>query len=136
MNWERVYTINSFHDIPRLGIADYQGRPHIYQSRFDEVRDGWSEDFYVKEIDTELFALILEDYEIFLRWRKACDDQKAAIDTHPALPSDRQRHEILATLIGDRLAADPKRSKIVRAKFRAISFDCVRTEVEWSTPVN
>jgi hypothetical protein len=41
MIWCRVYTVNDYYDGPRPGIADYQGRPHAYESQFNESQQLW-----------------------------------------------------------------------------------------------
>jgi hypothetical protein len=132
--WERVYTINNYYDGPRLGVADFGGKPHIFECRFDDVRDDWSDDFYLAEIDSELLALVLEDWEIWLRWRKSFDSGNATKDTHPALPQDRTRHETLKDKIGGRLKAPPDKSRIARARFRHVDLAGGEPEVEWLIP--
>ncbi len=130
-SWERIYTINDFHDCPRLGIADFNGKPHVYQSRFDPVEDDWSEEYYVAEISAELFGLVWEDWQIWLRWRAAFNASEAGIETHPALPSERARHEELRAAIGDRLSAPPRTSAVVKARFRNVTLDGACGEVQW-----
>lgn len=59
MRWERVYTVNGFWDCPRLGVADYKGRPHIYESEFSEAQDDYSGLYRLSEVEPALLALIL-----------------------------------------------------------------------------
>ncbi len=33
-SWDRVHTVNDYWDHPRRGVADFQGKPHIYESQF------------------------------------------------------------------------------------------------------
>ena len=56
MSWERVHTVNDFYDGPRLGVADYLGKPHIYQSEFSEAEDDYNDRFWLMPIEQKLFA--------------------------------------------------------------------------------
>jgi hypothetical protein len=115
---EKVYTIESVHDgRPLSGLADYEGRPHVYQCQFNEELDDWSDQYFLRQIDTDLLAL--ERHEIFLRWRAAFDAAKTTLNTHPALPSDRARYDGLQVLINDRLAAPPEVSVRMSGHFHA-----------------
>jgi hypothetical protein len=69
--WEHVYMVNNFWDRPRLGVADVSGRPHIYESPFDSLQDDFQDFFLVSPIDSELLALVLEDWDIWNRWSEA-----------------------------------------------------------------
>jgi hypothetical protein len=131
MRWERVYTVNGFYDGPRLGVADYNGRPHIYESEFSEVEDDYSGLYRLSEVEPAPLALILEDWEIWLRWEADFKQGKVGLETHPALPHKNQRSTELKQLIGDRLRADPQSPIVKRAEFRHRDNE---TEVHWSDP--
>ena len=122
--WDQVYTINKYYDGPELGVADYLGKPHIYERQFDGGRDDYSSRFLLSPIDPDLLSLVLEDWEIWLRWESAYRRGKTPHKTHPALPEERQRHDELATLIGDRLKVDPEHGFSKWARFKA-------EEVQW-----
>ncbi|WP_441235728.1 hypothetical protein [Bradyrhizobium sp. 930_D9_N1_4] len=62
---------------------------------------------------------MLEDWDIWLRWETAHKKRKTLDKTHPALPEERQRHDELATLIGDRLKVDPQHGFSKWARFKA-----------------
>jgi hypothetical protein len=109
---ERVYTVTDWFDGARLGIADYQGRPHLYESRWDDSKDFWEgEDggkeygyyYWLSPIDTKIFELGLEAWGIWQRWRGAWDRGEVDISTHPALPQDRERYNQIQLLLGDAL---------------------------------
>lgn len=70
--------------------------------------------YLLNPIDEETFRLALEDWEIWRRWRSVYDDDRTTLDTHPALPEDRTRHDQLAELLVVRLII--KESGLVRAK--------------------
>jgi len=100
---ESVITVTDFYDGPRGGIASFGGKPHIYQSRFNDMDDEYDDVFDLWELDDATFMLALEDWEIWLRWEEAFHAGQTAQDTHPALPQDRARHEELKTLLEGRL---------------------------------
>src|SRR5277367_2520052 len=106
MAWERVYTTNDYYDGPRLGVADVEGVPNIYQSPFDEARGDYAEYFLVAPITSDLLDLVQEDWAIWIRWERAFKRGETSTATHPALPPERERHEEIKRLIGDRLSVD------------------------------
>jgi hypothetical protein len=130
MTWERVHTVNNYYDGPRLGAADLGGRPHLYESIFDEAADEYSDLFWVMPIDESRFSLVMEAWAIWLRWQAAFRSGNASSDTHPALPEDRQRRDELKEAIGP-LECDPATSQLKSARFRGSRSDL---EVEWVEP--
>jgi hypothetical protein len=117
MAWEPVHTVNDYYDGPRLGIADVDGVPHIYEAEFDHSSEDYGDTYYVSPIDEGLLALVLEDWEIWLRWDSAFKRGEASVESHPALPQDRERHEALKIAIGDRLSVDRAQARYFKARF-------------------
>ncbi len=132
MAWERVYTVNEFWDGARLGIADCNGLPHIYQSPFDYDADEYADFYLVSPISPDLLDLVLEDWRIWIRWSEAFERRATTRDTHPALPEDRDRHEDIVQNIGNRLKVDPASGKKLKANFRNVRLGWEGIEVEWS----
>jgi len=132
--WERVYTVNDFWDGPRLGVADVFGRPHIYASPFNEAKDDFDDFYVVSPIGPELLALVLEDWDIWIRWSDAFHRGEASQETHPALPENRARHEELKALIGTRLRTNPSACRNLKAEFRSVGLGWNGMEVQWSEP--
>ena len=133
---ERVHTIFNYYDGPREGIADMDGKPHVYKCQFSEADDDWTDLFWLMEIDQALFGLAKEEYEIFRRWRAEFDSGEVALDSGPALPADRSRFAELKAAIGNRLDVVQGRTITKRAHF---SFDGSTTDptlaawlVEWT----
>jgi hypothetical protein len=129
MAWERVHTTNDYYDGPRLGVADVEGAPHIYQSPFDEARSNYAEYFLVGPISADLLDLVLEDWAIWTRWERAFKCGEVSTAAHPALPAERERHEEIKQLIGDRLFVDPSAGRKLNGEFR--TREGVE-EVQWS----
>ena len=117
MSEDRVLTINGYYDAPRLGVAELNGVPHIYEAEFDDVLDEYGDTYFLSPIDADLLALVLEDWEIWCRWHRAYSGNEVGLDSHPALTDDRPRHEELKRLIGDRLHSDPANRKRYKGAF-------------------
>ena len=82
--YERVYTVLDYYDGPRKGIADYHGKPHLYECNFDESKGNCSESFLLALLDTETFQLAMEDWAICQRWKLAYHAAETDLSTHPA----------------------------------------------------
>ncbi len=95
---EAVHTVTDYYDSPRRGIADFYGRPHAYQSLWDNFEDDWSDAFLLQPIHDETFRLAMEDWEIWHRWKSAFHSGRTTLETHPALPADRHRHDEVAAV--------------------------------------
>ncbi|WP_225771944.1 hypothetical protein [Inquilinus sp. Marseille-Q2685] len=130
---ERIHTVWDFWDAPREGVADFQGRPHIYKCQFSEAEDDWTNLFWLMEIDQELLALDLERSAISARWLEELKRGRVSPESGPALPIDRPRFQELQSVIGDRLQLRPERSVIRRGRFVA-SPGANSTMVEWTEP--
>ena len=130
MAWDRVHTVNDYYDGPRLGVADVDGVPHIYEAEFDYSSDEFGDTYFVSPVEESLLALVKEDWEIWLRWDSAFKRGDVSVETHPALPQDRERHEALKIAIGDRLRVDRAHARYLKAHFKA-SPDDGGTIVEW-----
>jgi hypothetical protein len=115
--FERVHAVTDFWDGPRGGVADFGARPHAFASRWDEG-DDWDPALRLAPIDDATLALVLEDWAIWTRWEDAFHAGATSIDTHPALPADRARHEELAALLAPRLDVPADAELRAAAEFR------------------
>jgi hypothetical protein len=134
MSWDRVITINDYYDGPRLGVAEVNGVPHVYEAEFDYAADEYANTYLVSPIDPELLSLVLEDWEIWLRWHATHERGEVSLETHPALPLERKRHEELKRAIGARLHPEPETSRRLKAEFRnlRVGGSWTGAEVQWS----
>lgn len=123
--FEIVHT-HDWYDGPRKGIADYQGRPHLFESEWKDGEDLDADTFLLMPVDEDAFLLALEDWQIWLRWAAAYHQGRTTRETHPALPEKRDRHEELKQRLEGRLDVDPARAVRMKAEFRA------RVDPEWS----
>jgi hypothetical protein len=122
--FEVVYTY-SWHSGPRKGIADFQGKPHVFKSEWADS-EGGDDSFLLMPIEREIFSLAIENWAIWRRWETAFHEGKATKETHPALPEDRQRHEEIKRLLEGKLEIDPSQAIRARADFRD------RNDPNWS----
>jgi len=116
-DYEAVYTITDWYDGARSGVADLNGKPHYYETHWDEGEDDWSEIYLLKPLDAETFALAMESWEIWLRWERAFKEGKTTQETHPALPEERQRRNELEKILAERLVVSPETSVQATAEF-------------------
>ena len=110
--FEIVYTVTDYYDGPRVGVADFNGAPHLYEAEWDEAAGDYADTFKLSPLDRETFEHALEAWDIWLRWNKAFRNGLETLETHPALPADRPRHNQLEELLRVRLvtAARPVRA--------------------------
>jgi hypothetical protein len=64
---------------------------------------------------------MLEHWDIWLRWESAFHEGRTTLETHPALPEDRARHEELQALLAAQ--AEPVKSVRARALFRPVGIE-------------
>ncbi len=131
MKLDRVLTVNEYYDGPRLGIAEFNGDPHVYQAEHDHNTEDYGDTYFLSPVEPDLLALVLEDWQIWLRWEASAKAGETSLETHPALPLERGRHEELKAAIGERLKADPLNRVYRRAKFTHASGEDF---VQWVAP--
>jgi hypothetical protein len=124
--FERVHTCTDWYDGPRGGIADYQGRPHVFVSEWTDIGGPDRDTFLLSPVDAETYRLAVEDWAIWLRWEAAFHQGRVTVQTHPALPEESARHEELQHLLQGRLVVDNQRALRKAAMFR------VREDPSWS----
>jgi hypothetical protein len=116
-DYEIVHTISDWFDGARAGVANLNGEPHYYKNQWLENEQSWSELYLLQPLDTETFAFVMEDWEIWLRWEKAFKEGKTTQETHPVLPEERRRHEELKPILMERLVVIPEKSIRATAEF-------------------
>jgi hypothetical protein len=136
--FELVHTYTDWYDGPIGGLADYQGRPHIYEAQRNEQPGTpcFGPLFRLSPVDQDTLALALEDWGIWLRWDEAFQAGLIAQSTYPALPSDRPRYEELQGLLAGKLVLDPERAFFMCGELRCTLRGAMEplTEVRWYPP--
>jgi hypothetical protein len=118
---DKVYTVTDYYDGPRAGVAEFRGQPHYYECQFDETSDNWSDTFLLRPIDSETFKLALEDWDIWERWNVAREAEEVDLDTSPALPEERERHNQIAEVLKELLKADSKLDIKAKGQFDVVA---------------
>jgi hypothetical protein len=95
MKKERVYSVFDYWDGPIQGVADYAGNPHYYHRFFDKAADEYSDIYSLVALDQETTDCLAEQWIIWRRWETAFHAKRTTLETHPALPEDRNRYEEL-----------------------------------------
>jgi hypothetical protein len=108
--------MTDYHDGPRVGIASFRGKPHVYSRPFDHSKNDYADLYELLPVDEETLRLALER-EIWLRWDHAYTVGDVGLGTYP-LPSDRSRHHEIAPVMEARLAALPGPSIRANGIFR------------------
>jgi|SRR5579863_2579000 len=116
--FEKVYTVSRYHDGPRSGVADFDGRPHFYEWLWDDDADDYGPACALSPISDKAFQLALEDWAMWMRWKAAFNEGKASqrppLEERPVLPEDESRHKEIAPLLKQALSISPA------LQFRAI----------------
>lgn len=132
MTFEPVYTMTDWYDGPRRGVASFNGRPYLYESCWSNIESDEDDMFLLSPISDRLFAAVIEDWEIWRRWEVAYKSGSTTIETHPALPNDRERHVELATILKAQLGLDEHDRVAAKAIFRYNSDKEPSVEAEWT----
>ena len=109
LGFEEVFTVTEYYDGPRQGIANYQGQPHFYDCIFGGLKQDYSNFYRLTPVSHELLVLALEDWGIWKRWERAFHTGQAGRGSRPALPSERDRHLQIQSLLDGRLKTDIER---------------------------
>jgi len=137
---EEVFTVTDYYDGPRKGIANYQGRPHLYDCIFDEAEDDYLSLFRLTPVAEDVFQLAMEDWQIWRRWTSAFYAGRVKLDSHPALPEDRARHNELKSILDGALVTDEGKFVVRQGSFEVIGHpelpkgDLRPLQVKWTEP--
>jgi hypothetical protein len=110
--------MTDYFDGQRRGIANYHGKPHLYESRWSDIDTDQEDTFLLMPITAETFELALEDWAIWRRWEIAFHEGRTSVDTHPALPEDRTRHDEISQELNERLVMDESQAFRAKATFQ------------------
>ena len=139
--YERVFSVYDYYDGPRRGVANFLGKPHLYECVFDEEEGDYSNLFRLTPIGEDALRLALEDWDIWRRWEYAFRTGRATEDAHPALPEDASRHAELKLLLDKALVADEEKAITRIGQFCALGDRGALSkgvlaplQVEWTEP--
>ncbi len=132
MVFETVHTMTDWYDGPRRGVAIVNGRPHVYESCWSDIDSDDADLFVLSPVSDELLTTALEDWEIWLRWERACQAGLTTIESHPALPEDQERHKALESIFREQLVINEQTKIAATAVFRYNADKEPRIEAEWT----
>jgi hypothetical protein len=112
--YEVVFSVYEYHDGPRGGVANFHDSPHYYDCVFDEKSDEYSDLYSLTPLSPAIFNAAMENWVIFVRWRMEFDSGKVNLETHPALPEDKNRYDETKRILNQ--ALESGREKAIRAK--------------------
>src|SRR5579863_2362436 len=92
---DTVYVVDLFHDRPIEGFANFEGSPHHFRCEFDHDADEYSDVYCLTPISAATLQLVVERWQIWLRWNAAFRAGETSLDTHPALPNENARYDEL-----------------------------------------
>ena len=127
--FEIVHTMTDYYDGPRGGIADFHGKPHLYESQFSDIVDDYTDIFHLSPVAFDIFPLALEQWAIWLRWEAAYKQRETPLSTHPALPNERVKYDELETILEQALVIDESNFVAATAEFRNNE---TKLEVRWT----
>ena len=61
--FEEVFTVTDYYDGPRSGVANFNGKPHFYESIFRD--NNYSDIYWLTPVSNEVFLSALEDWAIW-----------------------------------------------------------------------
>ena len=114
---EQVLTVGYYWDGPKTGVAKFNGEPHAYECIFDDRLDEWSSFYFLYTIDPATLQLVMEKWQIWLRWEEAHHTGQTTISTHPALPADRPRFMELKGILNSKLEVSASSEFAAHAEF-------------------
>ena len=137
MSKDTVHTVEAYWDGPIAGVANFSEKPHYYDVVEDDAEDADSSLLYTLiPLNEEIFESVMENWAIWQRWYKAHEAGETSLDTHPALPEDKDNYNLLKKKIDSFLFQNRDKSFIKKGKFtvkeNAPSLNFTIFEVEWS----
>ncbi len=119
---EKVYTIDSWYDGARFGIANYKSTPHFYSSIYmDTIKNSNEDRFELSQTSEIVKEKAIELQQIFDRWnvfRESNPEYTYSADEFGALPDEQNRYQELKKYVVNEFEKAKQESLIVkRGKF-------------------
>jgi len=104
--YEEVFTVTDYYDGPRKGVANFRGQPHFYDCLFNQANSEYSDLYHLTPLPDRIFELAKEDWAIWKKWEAVFHSGGTTIESHPALPQDRARHEEIRAILDSALTTN------------------------------
>jgi len=115
-----LYLVTDFCELPRRGVADYQGEPHYFISLFDDDSNDWSDIYILYKIDERSFDLTLLAWAIERRFCVYKADEDISFNRIGALPEEKNRHSSIINLIESKINVNPSAVKYAYGQFQLL----------------
>jgi hypothetical protein len=112
--YDDVMSVDEYYDGPRKGTANFRSIPCYFECVFDKNCDEYSDWFLLTPLGPKALKAAMEKWQIFLRWRTAFDLGKTSLETHPALPRDKDKYSEAKRALDNALVSNEQ--KRIRAK--------------------
>ena len=99
---------------------NFNGLPHFYDCIFDDAKDEYSDTYRLTPISQAVFELANEDWLIWKRWESAFHAGTTTLESHPALPRDRVRHQEIRASLDSALKTDASVCVVRRGFFERL----------------
>jgi len=118
MSKDTVHTVEGYWDGPIAGVANFLEKPHYYDVVEDDIEEADSSLFYTLiPLSEEIFELVMNNWAIWQRWYKAHEAGETSLDTHPALPEDKDNYTLSKKKIDSFLFQNRDKSFIKKGIF-------------------
>ncbi len=118
--YEQVFTVTDYYDGPLKGVAHFNGLPYFYDCIFDIAKDEYTNLYQLTPISQSVLEFEIEDWTIWKNWESAFHEGAATIDSHPALPRDKPRHQEIRATLDSSLRTDVAVCVIRRGSFERL----------------
>ncbi|MBK8214162.1 MAG: hypothetical protein IPK71_10490 [Myxococcales bacterium] len=114
---EHVYVENDWYDGPRSGVADVDGRPHRFVSRFDEAEeDDDMGTFVLWPLEEAELLLEREQWNIFVSWNEQYEAGRCGVESHPGHGGVDRRWDELESILKELRARVPEGVRYAKAR--------------------
>ncbi len=110
---ESVLTVHDYYDGPVLGLAQFEGAPHIYARLFDSAAEEWTDAYQLQPIAPDDLTLVLEDWSIWCRFFAAWRSGRLSMEEPYALPEDSERRTAIHPRV-QQILARPCTAPLIR----------------------
>jgi len=114
---EHVFVELEWYDGPRVGVANINGLPHRFSSKYNEEDDEYMDTFQVWPINKEDLDYEVEQWRIFVDWNNEYVLGKTDTSTHPGAGGIDKRWDELQILLKQSRETIPSSVKLARAEF-------------------
>lgn len=108
-SWETVHLVADWYDGERLGVANYKGQPHLFESRWDLAKGFWEGEqgddrylyyYWLSPMNAENLESALHERLIWEYWDQ--DGSNVKLETDPELDEvETRRLELITRVVDD-----------------------------------